>query len=180
MAFWHRWTRFSQTGFTLLELILVLGVITTLSTVLLGAGRWAQESGKNARAQAELATIVSGLESYRRMFGDYPQTDDSATLLQSLIGRRGPAGAATATGEFVQRERLTTAAERDPLTDPRAQWIDPWDHPYAYAYKSMSPWLQPRYVLYSYGRDGVAAALLAGGRPDDSATINADNVYANR
>ena len=170
----------SGAGFTLLELILVLGVITVLSTVMMGAARWAQESGRNARAQAELATIASGLEAYRRMFGDYPQTDDPATLVQSLIGRRGPNGAATAAREFVQRERLVTESGRDPLIDPATQWTDPWDHAYGYAYKSMTPWLQPGYVLYSCGRDGLAAALLAGGRPDDSARINADNVYANR
>ena len=58
--------------------------------------------------------------------------------------------------------------------------IDPWDHPYRFAYKSQVPWKNPGYVLYSAGPDGVATdSLRPGGFADPTAAGNADNLYAN-
>ena len=48
-------------GFTLLELLAVIAIIAVLSGIVIGAGRRASESGKVARAKAELAALGAAL-----------------------------------------------------------------------------------------------------------------------
>lgn len=67
---------FQEGGFTLLELLIVIALVATLSGLLLGGGRHALESGRVARARAELAAWSATLESYRASHGDYPRSLD--------------------------------------------------------------------------------------------------------
>ncbi len=68
----------------------------------------------------------------------------------------------------------------DLLQRESATLVDPWAHPYRYAYKSQSPWTNPGYVLFSAGPDGVASeSLRAGGFADPGGAGNADNLSAN-
>ncbi len=168
-------------GFTLLELLAVIGLIALLAGLMLGAGHRAGEAGRIARARVELAAIAAALENYQLTLGDYPQTDDGARLLQSLIGRRGPLNAVMAGRCLIEAARFTTAGSHDPLADPTAVLIDPWGQPYRYAYKSQVPWSNSGYLLWSVGPDGRdSGALLAGGLADPMTAENADNIYANR
>ena len=73
-------------GFTLLELLVVLALVATLGSLLLGGGRYVFASGRSSRARAELAAWAVALESYRSAQGDYPRSHDvvgreAATLL---------------------------------------------------------------------------------------------------
>ena len=168
-------------AFTLLELLTVLTIIAILAGIVLGVGRRAAESGKNVRARAELAEIAAALEAYKRTYGDYPRTDDPARLLQSLIGKKGPANAAISGPNLLESARFTFANSGDPFTNPAVVLVDPWERPYVYAYKSTSPWNNPSFVLYSIGTDGTdSATLQPGGFPDVASPANADNLHANR
>jgi hypothetical protein len=75
---------------------------------------------------------------------------------------------------------FSTDAAGDPLTNSALQVVDPWEQPYASAYKlPAAGWTNPSFVLYSFGPDGEAATTLgAGGYPDREADFNLDNVYA--
>lgn len=171
----------NRAGFTLLELLAVVGIIAILSGLVLGVGRRAIESGKIARAKGELTVLAAALDAYRRSYGDYPQTDDEARLLQSLLGRRGPLDHALAAHAFIETAKFATAGALDPFVDTNAVLVDPWDQPYVYAYKSQAPWTNPGFVLYSIGSDGVdSPTLLAGGLIDSAPPANADNLCANR
>ena len=171
----------NRAGFTLLELLAVVGIIAILAGLVLGVGRHAIESGKISRAKCELTVLAAALESYKRSYGDYPQTDDEARLLQSLIGRRGPQNAALTGRGFIESAKFATAGALDPFTNPTAVVIDPWDQSYVYAYKSQTPWTNPGFVLYSIGPDGAdSPALLSGGLIDPAPPANADNLHANR
>lgn len=181
--------RQSEDGFTLIELLAVLAIVAILTSIVLGSGRRVVESGKAARAQAELAALSAALESYKLQHGDYPRTGDNAVLVQSLLGQLGPAGTPLASAGRVEIEvakftfGVATASNTsvDPFTNTAALLVDPWGRSYRYAYKSASPWTNPSFVLYSVGSDGAdAPALLAGGFADTTATANADNLYANR
>ncbi len=168
-------------GFTLLELLVVLGIIAILTGIVIGVGRRASESGKTARARAELAALSAALDSYKLAYGDYPRTDLPARLLQSLIGKRGPAYQPVTGRALIEAVKFTTAAALDPFVSDAAELLDPWEHPYRYAYKLRTPWTNPSYVLYSAGPDGSdTATLLTGGFPDVAAAGNADNLHANR
>lgn len=59
-------------AFTLLELLVVLGLISILGGLLLGVGSYAFEAGRVSRARAELAALAAALDAYRAAYGDYP------------------------------------------------------------------------------------------------------------
>lgn len=152
-----------------------------LTGIAIGVGRHALASARLSRARAELMVLSTALESYRAAYGDYPRTSDPKHLLQSLLGRRGPDYAAITGPARLELAKLNLTGGLDPFTNESAELLDPWDQPYRYAYKSVTPWSNAGYVLYSAGPDGVASeGLLAGGFPEVAAPANQDNVYANR
>jgi prepilin-type N-terminal cleavage/methylation domain-containing protein len=63
-------------GFTLLELLTAITVIGILMTISIGAVRGAKERSYIAKTRAELAALVTALEQFKRMYGDYPQTGE--------------------------------------------------------------------------------------------------------
>lgn len=73
----------SKTGFTLIELVIVVSIIAVLSGVSLFALSGARESGRDARRRSDLSQIASGLELYKADFNYYP---DSITAGGSLSG----------------------------------------------------------------------------------------------
>lgn len=171
----------SRRGFTLIELLVVLVIIGLLAGLLLGIGRYAIASDKTSRAKAELAVLTVALEAYRRQHGDYPRTEDDAQLLQSLLGRRDPLNRAINTRAQIDLTRFTTVDGRDPWQDQGAQLADPWDQPYHYAYRTVTPWDNIGYLLQSAGPNGlISSRLLPGGFIDIAQEANADNVLAPR
>jgi general secretion pathway protein G len=177
-----------RAAFTLLELLTVITLIAVLAGLVLGVGRRAVETGKIARAKAELAALSAALEDYHRIYGDFPRTDDEACLLQSLLGKRGPVADAEISGRpLLEAARFTLArpaapdAPADPFSDTSTVLLDPWSRPYVYVYRiPASGWTNPGFVLYSAGPDGKdSATLLPGGLVDTTPRENADNIYAN-
>jgi type II secretory pathway pseudopilin PulG len=60
-------------GFTLVELLVVVGVIVLLVGVLVPLVGRAYRQGNRARSTADLQAIATALEAYRQDFGDYPR-----------------------------------------------------------------------------------------------------------
>lgn len=168
-----------QRGFTLLELLTVIAIIAIISSMVFGLGRHVSESSRVNRAVAELAALSAILENYRRAHGDFPRTDDSAELLQALVGRRDPLLNSINTRSLVDVATFTLEGGRDPFSEASTRLVDPWGRAYIYAYRSMLPWNNSGYLLFSAGPDGRAAPLLTGGFPNLTAQENYDNLFAN-
>jgi len=83
-----------RSGFTLVELLVVIFILALLSALIGGAVHLAQKKSKIAKTRADLAAIASALEQYHSDFKTYPGLSEpinSRTILaQGLMGP-GPA-----------------------------------------------------------------------------------------
>ncbi|MSU47786.1 MAG: prepilin-type N-terminal cleavage/methylation domain-containing protein [Opitutus sp.] len=61
------------TAFTLVELLTSITVIAILSAFTIGAVRGTKERANIAHARGDLAALVTALEEFKRLYGDYPQ-----------------------------------------------------------------------------------------------------------
>jgi prepilin-type N-terminal cleavage/methylation domain-containing protein len=60
-------------GFTLVELLVVIGVITVLSAIAIPAIGFAQRKAREAKCRTMIAQVQAGLESFRTSVGTYPE-----------------------------------------------------------------------------------------------------------
>jgi type II secretory pathway pseudopilin PulG len=73
MAKQHR----TQSAFTVIELLIVIGIILFLAGLILATSGYVQSKSKRSRAEAEIAALSAALENYKADSGVYPK--DSAT-----------------------------------------------------------------------------------------------------
>src|SRR5438128_3261326 len=63
---------FSEGGFTLIELMVVLVIIAILAALTIGATKFAWRKAAESRAQAEVASMETALEQFKNDNGAYP------------------------------------------------------------------------------------------------------------
>lgn len=73
----------TQTGFTLIEILVVIVIIGILSTIGLGAFRSSQVKSRDARRRADLRHVAEALEAYYNDEGRYPVEADFQALLDT-------------------------------------------------------------------------------------------------
>ncbi|MAG59941.1 hypothetical protein CMO96_04090 [Candidatus Woesebacteria bacterium] len=78
----HPTIRKFGTGFTLVELLVVLAIISIVISVSFVAFQGAQASGRDTKRKADLEDIRSALEIYRSDCGSYPATLTFGSSLQ--------------------------------------------------------------------------------------------------
>ena len=66
------WHKRRNTAFTLIELVLVVGIITVLGALVLSTVGYARKKGARARAETEIAAISAACENYKADNGVYP------------------------------------------------------------------------------------------------------------
>jgi len=64
--------KFKRGGFTLLELLIVIGLITLLMALLLPAIIKAKDAGKKQRIAANTKAIVSAIDGYKLRYHEWP------------------------------------------------------------------------------------------------------------
>jgi len=90
-------TRSRQTGFTLVELLVVISIVGMLAGLMTVAVPRAMEGGKKAKAKGELTAIVAAVKAYKQEYGRWPgsatatsdttfEDTDSKSLLSALGG----------------------------------------------------------------------------------------------
>ncbi len=194
-------------AFTLIELLTVIGIIAILAAITFGVVKGVNERAAVGQAKAELSALAQSLETYKAMYGDYPQSGTGASaptattigitstqyvLFNSLAGKLGPKGAPITGKSFVEISRfsLFSSLAADLPTSTGAAvanaFIDPWGRLYVYHYRATgtanAKW--PSYILLSAGPDGQVGI----GTPDSvtgvysvsNAAQEADNIYSNR
>jgi prepilin-type N-terminal cleavage/methylation domain-containing protein len=67
-------------GFTLIELVLVVGIITVLGALVLSTVGYARKKGALARAETEIAALSAACENYKADNGIYPSNPDTNNL----------------------------------------------------------------------------------------------------
>lgn len=123
--------RRSESGFTLIELMVVILIIGLLATIVVQNLRGATDKAKRIKAQADISALKTALDRYYLDNGAYPATDQGLSALVS----------APQSGKI-------------PTDYPPGGYIekipnDPWGNPYVYQSDG------DNYVLKSYGADGV-------------------------
>jgi len=67
-------------GFTLIELVLVVGIIVVLAGLVLSTVGYARKKGALARAETEIAALSAACENYKADNGVYPSNDNTNIL----------------------------------------------------------------------------------------------------
>ncbi|MGA2411579.1 MAG: type II secretion system major pseudopilin GspG [Candidatus Binataceae bacterium] len=158
----ERLRRRSESGFTLIELMVVILIIGLLATIVVQNLGGAVDKSKRIKAEADISAFKTALDRYYLDNGSYPTTDQG---LQALVS-------APSTGKV-------------PVDYPDGGYIekiptDPWNNPYVYQSDGNS------YVLKSYGADGVeggtgknadidGSSSNSGGGDNSSGSDNANN-----
>ncbi|WP_299693828.1 type II secretion system major pseudopilin GspG [uncultured Tateyamaria sp.] len=124
----------ADAGFSLLELMVVVVILSILALVIVPRVIDRPDQARAARAQSDIAAIANAVQLYRLDNFRYPTTE------QGL-------------------EALRTAPTTDPVPTNWAQAgyidrlpIDPWGQPYQYLF----PGVHGDFDVFTFGADGVA------------------------
>ncbi len=121
----------AEQGFTLLEMLVVLGIIAMLAG-LVGPQVMKQLGGaKSKTAKVQIEDLSATLDMYRLDMGKYPTSEQG---LQALVER--PDDAKRWNGPYLSKNKVPQ---------------DPWGTDYKYE----SPGQKGKFDLYSFGADGT-------------------------
>ena len=84
----HYGVRKRYNAFTLIELIVVVGIIAILSALVLSTVGYARKKAARARAETEIAAMSAACENYKADNGVYPETTATATDADSRCSSR--------------------------------------------------------------------------------------------
>lgn len=75
----------STTGFTVVELLVVMAIILVLAGLVLGTSSYVHNKAARSRAEAEIAALSAALENYKADNGVYPSKASSTDVLDARI-----------------------------------------------------------------------------------------------
>ena len=132
----------TQTGFTLLELLVVLGIIAMLAGIVGPQVMKHMGESKTKAAKVQIEDLAATLDMYKLDLGTYPTNEDG---LRALI--ESPDGAKRWNGPYLSKAKIP---------------LDPWQNEYHY----VSPGEHGKFDLFSFGADNKV-----GGEGEDQDVI---------
>ena len=124
--------RGTQSGFTLIELMVVILIIGLLATIVVQNLKGATDKAKRIKAQADISALKTALDRYYLDNGSYPSSDQGLTALVSAP-QNGKVPADYPPGGYI--EKIPN---------------DPWGNTYQY----LDPGVHGEIDVFSYGADG--------------------------
>lgn len=119
-----------ETGFTLLELLVVLGIIAMLAGIVGPQVMKHMGESKVKAARVQIEDLAATLDMYKLDLGNYPTTEEG---LKALV--ESPDSAKRWNGPYLQKSKIP---------------LDPWQNEYKYAF----PGEHGKFDLISLGADG--------------------------
>jgi general secretion pathway protein G len=137
-----------EKGFTLVEMLTVLFIVSILLGIVLGSARYATQVSRVSRAESDMHTLAEALDRFHLVFGDYPDVESATNLVSYARRALG--------GEEADRFHFRN------LLPAGFTAVDPWSHPYIYrVYRPDKPGEgdfkasdETIYALASAGPDG--------------------------
>src|SRR5437588_10038929 len=83
------WHKHRYNAFTLIELVVVFGLILVLTGLVLSTVGYARKKGARARAETEIAAMSAACESYKADNGVYPASTPTNSLNAKTNGNPG-------------------------------------------------------------------------------------------
>lgn len=122
--------RNGQAGYTLLELLVVMGILAVLTAIATPQIMGYFNKAKTESVQLQVQNINTALELYYMENGAYPSSEEG---LRALV--EAPSDAPRWNGPYLKQTQALT---------------DPWGHPYQYVYPNEAG----QYAVYSLGSKG--------------------------
>ncbi len=124
-----------ESGFTLIELMVVMVILATLITIVAPRFLGEPEKARHLKAQVTISNLETALKTYYLDNGFYPTTDQG---LDALVKEPAtdPVPGKYRDGGYLEKGKVP---------------LDPWGRDYIY----LSPGLHGEFDIVSYGADGV-------------------------
>ena len=124
----------SQSGFTLIEMIVVIFILGLLATYVAPKIIGKTDDAKIVKAKADIQSLETALDIYKLDMGSYPSTEQGLT---ALIEKPSSGNVARwSDGGYLKKRKISK---------------DPWGNEYVY----VSPGSNGDVDLSSYGADGI-------------------------
>lgn len=78
-------TATKETGFTLIEILIVIGIMGLLATIIAVSLLSSREKGKDAKRVTEVKQMTTALEMYMTTVGSYPISGTASTSIPGLV-----------------------------------------------------------------------------------------------
>lgn len=125
----------NNSGFTLIELMVVVVILGILATVVLPKIMGRPDEAKQVKAKVDISALETALKLYKLDMGDYPTTEQG---LEALV--KPP-----------ENQQDQENWEKGGYIEKGKVPKDPWGGEYIY----LSPGMEHEYDIISYGADGV-------------------------